>query len=97
MIQDDRTKYDIGEPFMTVRFNGGTCSHTPKGVVISVDSGIRYTCSYSRLISYLKGSCKNYDEFIEETNVNDIMAEFKNECKRLIKEAEKRNNELNKI
>ena len=94
MIQDDRTKYDIGEAFISIRIPSGTISHTPKGIVISLDSGTRYTCSYSRLTTYLKGSCKNYDQFVEETNMNDIVDNFKAYVDKLSKRAEHINKQL---
>lgn len=91
---DDKTPYDIGVPFMTVRFNGGTLSHTPNGIVLNIDSGTRYTCSYKRLISLMKANSKNYTDFIEETNINDIVDQFERRCKKMLLEAENRNKEI---
>lgn len=99
MVLDDKTKYDIGEPFITVRFKQGTVSHTPNGIVVSVDSGTRYTISYNRLVSTLKANSRNYDQFVDEVNINDIVDKFQARCNKMLTEAENRTkqiiNELN--
>lgn len=83
MTLDDATHYDIGDPFLSVRFPNGTIAHTPNGLVISVDSGTRYTCSYNRLLSILKISSKSQQELIEQTNIMDIVDKFNNHLKKL--------------
>ena len=89
----DRTRYDIGEPFINIRIPGGYIAHTPKGIVLSLDSGTRYTCSYGMLASYLKQSSATQDA-IEQTNVYDVIGEFKKYCDSLMKKAENINKKL---
>lgn len=92
---DDRTRYDIGEPFMSVRFKGGTISHTPKGIVVSVDTGTRYTCTYGCLLSYLRaGSLER--EKIEQTNIFDVIDDFKKYSKNILDKAKKIDEDLEK-
>lgn len=86
---DDRTKYDIGEPFISVRFSGGYIAHTPKGIVLSLDRGTRYTCTYSCLLSYLSSSSLKREE-IEKTNIYDVINDFKKYAERQKAECDKR-------
>ncbi len=86
---DDRTKYDIGEPFISVRFSGGYIAHTPKGIVLSLDRGTRYTCTYKCLESYLSSSSLKRDE-IEKTNIYDVINDFKKYANQVKADYEKR-------
>lgn len=92
---DDRTNYDIGVPFLSVRCSGGTIAHTPKGIVVSLDSGTRYTCSYPKLFNMLKVNVYNPNDVQTRDNINDILADFKEKCNKMLHESTKRINDIN--
>lgn len=92
-MMNDRTRYDIGEPFINIRIKGGYLAHTPNGIVLSLDTGTRYTCSYGKLANFLKASSVNQEQ-LERTNIYDEIDKFKDYCQKLMKKAETINNNL---
>lgn len=94
-VLDDYTNYDVGQPFATVLFPKGSISHCPNGIVVSLQSGIRYTCSYNRLISALKINSVNPDDVEVRTNLNDIFDKMTSTIKSYQKQVEKLNEQLN--
>lgn len=91
---DDKTNYDIGTPFLSVVAPGATIAHTNKGIVVSLQSGTRYTCSYSKLFNLLKVNAMNPDDVDTRDNINDILSKFKYQCEKMIVEGEKRIKEI---
>ena len=91
---DDRTTYDIGVPFLSVRCGNANISHTSKGIVVSLDSGTRYTCSYSKLFNLLKVHSINPNDVEARANINDVLSDFKKKCEDMLRESEKRTKEL---
>lgn len=74
---NDYTAYDIGKPHTSVRFPRGYIAHTDRGIIVCLDSGLRYTCSYQHLLSTLKVSAYNPDDVQTRDNINDILGQFK--------------------
>lgn len=80
---------------MTVRCGNANISHTTKGIVVSLDSGTRYTCSYSKLFNLLKVYSVNPNDVETRANINDILSNFNSQCKSMIAEGERRIRQIN--
>lgn len=85
----DQTNYDIGTPFLSVRAGRATIAHTEKGIVVSLESGTRYTCSYQRLFSMLKANIYDPKNVEVRDNINDILGEFKRQCDKQLLESQR--------
>lgn len=96
-VLDDFTSYDIGEPFLSVRIPQGSLAHTPNGIVVNLNSGTRYTCSYNRLLSALKINAYNPDDVAQRDNINDICDKFRYELKKMQAEGEKRSKQIEEL
>lgn len=94
---NDYTAYDIGKPHTTVKIPKGYIAHTERGIVVCLDSGLRYTCSYQHLISALKINAFNPDDIQVRENINDILGRFQTKLNSKIKEQERKNNEIETI
>lgn len=86
----DRTIYDIGSPLVSFRTNNGVISLTQKGLVYSLDSGTRYTITFSKLISLLKANVYDPNNVEVRDNINDILSQYKHNLEKHYSEAEQR-------
>lgn len=90
----DTIAYDIGKPIVSVKFPRGYIAHTEKGIVVSLDSGQRYTCSYNHLISALKINAINPNDIETRNNINDVLTSFKSKMTTELNKLKKENEEM---